>query len=74
MKKKGMPGETVRAAYRSLQEKGLTHIRRGGGAYVQELDSSLVADVLSMLIKHRKVSSQHFFELREAFEARCICS
>jgi len=33
---------TVRAAYRSLQQKGLLVIRRGGGAFVQEIDSSNV--------------------------------
>lgn len=70
--KKGYARATVRAAYRSLQEKGLIRIRRGGGAYVQEVDSSLVADGLATLIKYRKVSLRHFFEFRDAFEARCV--
>lgn len=70
--KEGYGRGTVRAAYRSLQEKGLIHIRRGGGAYVQEVDSSLVANGLATLIKHHKVSIQHFFEFRDAFEARSV--
>ena len=69
---KGYGRGTVRAAYRSLQEKGLIRIRRGGGAYVQELNSSLVADLLSTLIKHRQVSIRHFFEFREIFETRSV--
>ena len=62
---------TVRAAYRSLQQKGLIEIRHGGGAFVQEIDSSMVGDTLSTLIRHRRVSTQHLQEFREAIEVRC---
>ncbi len=62
---------TVRAAYRSLQQKGLIKIRPGGGAFVQEVDSSMVGATLSTLIRHRQVSTQHLQEFREAIETRC---
>ena len=62
---------TVRAAYRSLQQKGLIEIRHGGGAFVQEIDNSVVGDTLSTLIRHRRISIQHLQEFREAIEIRC---
>jgi GntR family transcriptional regulator, transcriptional repressor for pyruvate dehydrogenase complex len=62
---------TVRAAYRSLQQKGLIEIKHGGGAFVQEIDSSKVGDTLSTLIRHRRISTQHLQEFREAIETRC---
>ncbi|MCK5311881.1 MAG: FadR family transcriptional regulator [Desulfobacteraceae bacterium] len=62
---------TVRAAYRSLQQKGLIEIRHGGGAFVQEIDSSVVGDTISTLIRHRRISTQHMQEFREAIEIRC---
>ncbi len=67
-RREGVGRGTVRAAYRSLQEMGLIHIRHGGGAYVREVDPSLVGGTLSTLIRHRRVSTRHFFEFREAFE------
>lgn len=68
----GVGRGTVREAYRALQEKGLIEIRRGGGAYVREVDSSRVADTLSLLIRHKRVSTMHLFEFREAFESRAV--
>ena len=62
---------TVREAYRSLQQKGLIEIRHGGGAFVREVDSSIVGDTLATLIRHGRVSLQHLLEFREAFESRC---
>jgi DNA-binding FadR family transcriptional regulator len=62
---------TVREAYRSLQQKGLIEIRHGGGAFVREVDSSMVGDTLATLIRHGRVSLQHLLEFREAFESRC---
>jgi DNA-binding FadR family transcriptional regulator len=62
---------TVREAYRSLQQKGLIEIKRGGGAYVREVDSAMVGDTLATLIRHRRVSTQHLQEFREAVESRC---
>ncbi len=62
---------TVRAAYRSLQQKGLLEIRHGGGAFVQEIDSAVVGETLSTLIRHRRISTQHLLEFREAIEIRC---
>lgn len=62
---------TVREAYRSLQQKGLIETRHGGGAFVREVDSSMVGDTLSTLIRHGRVSLQHLLEFREAFESRC---
>jgi len=62
---------TVREAYRSLKQKGLIEIRHGGGAFVREVDSSMVGDTLSTLIRHRRVSTQHLQEFREALESRC---
>ncbi len=62
---------TVREAYRSLQQKGLIETKHGGGAFVREVDSSMVGDTLSTLIRHRRVSTQHLLEFREAFESRC---
>lgn len=66
----GVGRGTVRAAYRSLQEKGLIEIRRGGGAYVQEVDSSKIGGTLSTLIRHQQVSYKHLMEFREIFESR----
>jgi len=71
MKKFKVGRGTVRAAYRSLQQKGLIEIRHGGGAFVQEIDSSVVGDTLSTLIRHRRISTQHLQEFREAIEIRC---
>lgn len=68
----GVGRGTVREAYRALQEKGLIEIRRGGGAYVQEVDSSQVGDALSLLIRHKQVSTKHLFEFREAIESRNV--
>ena len=62
---------TVREAYRALQQKGLIDIRQGGGAFVKEVDSSLVGDTLSTLIRHRRISSEHLQEFREAIDSRC---
>ena len=62
---------TVREAYRSLQQKGLIEIRHGGGAFVREVDSSIVGDTLATLIRHGRISLQHLLEFREAFESRC---
>jgi len=62
---------TVREAYRSLQQKGLIETRPGGGAFVREVDSSMVGDTLATLIRHGRVSLQHLLEFREAFESRC---
>jgi GntR family transcriptional repressor for pyruvate dehydrogenase complex len=62
---------TVREAYRSLQQKGLIEVRHGGGAFVQEVDSSIVGDTLASLIRHRRVSTRHLQEFREAIESRC---
>ena len=71
MKKFKVGRGTVRAAYRSLQQKGLIEIRHGGGAFVQEIDNSVVGDTLSTLIRHRRISIQHLQEFREAIEIRC---
>lgn len=61
---------TVREAYHSLQQKGLIEIRHGGGAFVREVDSSMVGDTLATLIRHRQVSTLHLQEFREAIESR----
>ena len=68
----GVGRGTVREAYRALQEKGLIETRHGGGAYVREVDSSQVADNLSLLIRHKRVSTMHLFEFREALESRAV--
>lgn len=62
---------TVREAYRCLQQKGLIEIRHGGGAFVGEVDSARVGDTLATLIRHRRISSRHLQEFREAVESRC---
>ncbi len=62
---------TVREAYHSLQQKGLIEIRHGGGAFVRNVDSSMVGDTLATLIRHRRVSTRHLQEFREAVESRC---
>jgi DNA-binding FadR family transcriptional regulator len=62
---------TVREAYRSLAQKGLIEIRHGGGAFVREVESSMVGETLATLIHHRRVSTQHLMEFREAVESRC---
>lgn len=63
---------TVRTAYRSLQEKGLIDIRRGGGAYVQGVESSRVGETLSTLMRHQRISFKHLIEFREAIESRIV--
>ena len=62
---------TVREAYGCLQQKGLIEIRPGGGAFVREVDSAKVGDTLATLIRHRRISSRHLQEFREAVESRC---
>jgi DNA-binding FadR family transcriptional regulator len=71
MKQQKVGRGTVREAYRSLQQKGLIEIRRGDGAFVRAVDSSNVGDTLSTLIRHRRVSTRHLQEFREAVESRC---
>ncbi len=62
---------TVREAYRSLQQKGLIEIKHGGGAFVKEIDSSMVGETLATFIRHRQVPIGQFQEFREAIESRC---
>jgi DNA-binding FadR family transcriptional regulator len=62
---------TVREAYGCLQQKGLIEIRHGGGAFVREVDSAKVGDTLATLIRHRRISSRHLQEFRDAVESRC---
>jgi DNA-binding FadR family transcriptional regulator len=71
MKRQKVGRGTVREAYRSLQQKGLIEIRRGDGAFVRAVDSSKVGDTLTILIRHRRVSTRHLQEFREAVESRC---
>ena len=71
MKRQKVGRGTVREAYRSLQQKGLIEIRRGDGAFVRAVDSSKVGDTLATLIRHRRVSTRHLQEFREAVERRC---
>ena len=69
MKKFKVGRGTVRAAYHSLQQKGLIEIRHGGGAFVQEIDSSVAGDTLSTLIRYRRISTQH---LQECQVTQCL--
>ncbi len=69
--KEGVGRGTVREAYRSLQNMGLIEIRRGGGAFVAEVDSSQVGGTMAALIRHGRVSTRHVQEFREAVESRC---
>jgi len=62
---------TVREAYRSLAQKGLIEVRHGGGAFVRKVESDMVGETLATLIRHRRVSTQHLLEFREALESRC---
>ncbi len=62
---------TVREAYCLLQQEGMVETRRGGGAYVTELDSAKAGETLATLIRHGRVSLNHISEFREIVETQC---
>jgi DNA-binding FadR family transcriptional regulator len=61
---------TVREALKGLEQKGLIEIKKGskGGAFIKEVDSEQVSQILAMLIRHRRISIEHLAEFREAVE------
>jgi len=61
---------TVREALKGLEQKGLIEIKKGakGGAFIKEVDSAQVSQILAMLIRQRRISVKHLAEFREVVE------
>ncbi len=61
---------TIRESFRTLQQMGLIEIRKGakGGAFVKEVDSGQVSQILAVLIRHKRISTKHLAEFRGAIE------
>ena len=66
----GVGRPVIREALRSLEHAGLISVRpgAGGGAFVQTIDSSILADTFEGIMKMDKVSLEELTEARLALE------
>lgn len=66
----GVGRPVVREALRSLENSGLISVRpgAGGGAFVQKIDSSILADTFEGIMKMDNVSLEELTEARLALE------
>jgi DNA-binding FadR family transcriptional regulator len=63
-------GETLREAFRILEQKSLIEVRSGsdGGTCVRDANADLMAENLAMLIRSQTMSLEHLAEFREGVE------
>ncbi len=61
---------TLREALRTLEQKGLVHMKTGtaGGAIVRAVDTKLMSESLDLLLRYQKISLKELAEFREAVE------
>jgi DNA-binding FadR family transcriptional regulator len=61
---------TLREAFRTLEQKGLIHIKTGvqGGAIVCPVGTKLMSESLDLLLRHQKISLRELAEFREEVE------
>jgi len=64
----GNARSTIRIALGSLQEKGLIEIKPGSGAYVKQIDISILGQTLFSMISHKRVSYRQLTEFRQTLE------
>ena len=67
---------SVREAFRVLEQAGLIFIKQGvdGGAFVKEVDASVVSDSLTNLIRRANISLDHYIAVRIGLEELIIKS
>jgi GntR family transcriptional regulator, transcriptional repressor for pyruvate dehydrogenase complex len=72
VEKLGVSKTVVREAVRSLATKGLVEVRPGSGIYVRDINSKIMSEPISLLLRARNFTVDDVHEVREVLEVNIV--